>query len=145
MNIKDIGIWKCNRCKIIIPPCKMSFHDSDYIFCSESCQYNKNYINKFLIYKFNKKVLEYLKFNDKINSVIEVEKFKIPKKSYENLNNLHGDIENAHLINENRNEFKKIISNKNNLIIIFKNYNIFINKYFCVLFITFIIFIYYYL
>ena len=130
MNIKDIGVWKCNRCKIIIPPCKMSFHDSDYIFCSESCQYNKNYIDKFLIYKFNKKVLEFLKFNDKIDSVIEVEKFKIPKKSYGNLNNLFEDIENSNIIVENRNEFKNITSKKNNINIIFKNYNIFINKSF---------------
>ena len=144
MDIKDIGVWKCNRCKIIIPPCKKTFHNLDYIFCSESCQYNHNYIDKFLIYKYNKKILEFLKFNKKINSVIEIEKFKIPSKSYNNLNNLIEDIENTKIITENRNEFKKIISKQNSFIITFKNFTIYINKLFFIYFILILIIIYYY-
>lgn len=143
MNIKDIGVWKCNRCKIIIPPCTTSFHSSDYIFCSESCQHNNKYINKFLIYKFNKKILEFLKFNEKINSINEVKNFNAHSKSFTNLYNIYEDIENNNIITENRIEFKKIISKQDYFNITFKNYDIFINKLFCIYFIPILVFIYF--
>lgn len=142
MDFKDIGKWKCNRCNIIITPCTKSYHNLDMIYCSELCQSNIKKNNNLDVLYYNKKIIDYLIIYKIIQSGNQIKNFNLPNRSYKSQNNLKLDIESNEILNENRDEFYKN-KNKYTFSIVYKNYNLYINKTFSLVLVLTLIFFYF--
>ena len=139
MDFKDIGKWKCNKCNIIITPSTKSYHNLDMIYCSESCQSNIKKYNNLEVLYHNKKIIDFLRIYKIIESDNQVKHFNLQHRSYKSQNNLKLDIESNEILNQNRNEFFRN-KNKHAFSIVFKNYNIYVNKSFSLILILIIFF-----